>query len=219
VTAASCAANSTRADARLHAAAGVGVDDGTRTHDGRIHNPGLYQLSYVHHVTLNLPTRCVMARPAGLEPATLGLAYHYCFRSLHILASSWSGLSLHRLRCRTYSLYGAPPCEQVSTGLPSARPVKVSPLRCGPLQRFTSRLEAPNRRPMLYPLELRALDVIACRHLDRALSVRTCVRDGPGLMWVVGAEGFEPPTLCSQSRCATRLRHAPLDQLANTHAS
>src|SRR5215469_16708573 len=27
--------------------------------------------------------------------------------------------------------------------------------------------------------------------------------------FLVGAEGFEPPTLCSQSRCATRLRHAP----------
>ena len=29
--------------------------------------------------------------------------------------------------------------------------------------------------------------------------------------WIgmVGAEGFEPPTLCSQSRCATRLRYAP----------
>ncbi len=26
---------------------------------------------------------------------------------------------------------------------------------------------------------------------------------------LVGAEGFEPPTPCSQSRCATRLRHAP----------
>ena len=26
-----------------------GVDDGTRTHDDRDHNPGLYQLSYVHH--------------------------------------------------------------------------------------------------------------------------------------------------------------------------
>jgi hypothetical protein len=26
-----------------------GVDDGTRTHDNRNHNPGLYQLSYVHH--------------------------------------------------------------------------------------------------------------------------------------------------------------------------
>lgn len=26
-----------------------GVSDGTRTHDGRDHNPGLYQLSYAHH--------------------------------------------------------------------------------------------------------------------------------------------------------------------------
>ena len=26
---------------------------------------------------------------------------------------------------------------------------------------------------------------------------------------LVGAKGFEPSTLCSQSRCATRLRHAP----------
>ena len=30
-----------------------------------------------------------------------------------------------------------------------------------------------------------------------------------GLLQVVGARGFEPPTPCSQSRCATRLRHAP----------
>lgn len=29
---------------------------------------------------------------------------------------------------------------------------------------------------------------------------------------MVGAEGFEPPTLCSQSECATKLRYAP-----NTH--
>lgn len=26
-----------------------GVTDGTRTHDNRNHNPGLYQLSYGHH--------------------------------------------------------------------------------------------------------------------------------------------------------------------------
>jgi hypothetical protein len=26
---------------------------------------------------------------------------------------------------------------------------------------------------------------------------------------MVGAEGFEPPTLWSQTRCATRLRYAP----------
>ena len=30
------------------------------------------------------------------------------------------------------------------------------------------------------------------------------------LILMVGAEGFEPPTLCSQSRCATRLRYAPI---------
>jgi hypothetical protein len=28
-------------------------------------------------------------------------------------------------------------------------------------------------------------------------------------MIMVGAEGFEPPTLWSQTRCATRLRYAP----------
>ena len=27
--------------------------------------------------------------------------------------------------------------------------------------------------------------------------------------FAIGARGFEPPTPCSQSRCATRLRHAP----------
>jgi hypothetical protein len=44
---------------------GGGVNDGTRTHDDRIHNPGLYQLSYVHHFMT-----CYV-RPAGFEPATL----------------------------------------------------------------------------------------------------------------------------------------------------
>ena len=47
------------------------MDDGTRTRDGRNHNPGLYQLSYVHHRLLDF--RCDMARPAGIEPATAGL--------------------------------------------------------------------------------------------------------------------------------------------------
>src|SRR5688500_14937793 len=43
------------------------VNDGARTHDNRNHNPGLYQLSYVHH------RKRIHTRPAGLEPATLGL--------------------------------------------------------------------------------------------------------------------------------------------------
>ena len=58
------------------------------------------------------------------------------------------------------------------------------------------------RRQLLYPVELRA--------------VRGCGADGKkahgvGLCSVrmVGAAGFELATLCSQSRCATRLRYAP----------
>ena len=31
----------------------------------------------------------------------------------------------------------------------------------------------------------------------------------PPVGFLVGARGFEPPTPCSQSRCATGLRHAP----------
>jgi hypothetical protein len=45
------------------------VDDGARTRDSRNHNPGLYQLSYVHHRLLLFD----LARPAGIEPATAGL--------------------------------------------------------------------------------------------------------------------------------------------------
>ena len=43
-----------------------GVADGTRTHDNRNHNPGLYQLSYSHHSRR-------LARPTGLEPVTPSL--------------------------------------------------------------------------------------------------------------------------------------------------
>ena len=53
-----------------------GVDDGTRTHDDRDHNPGLYQLSYAHHGSKMYTQRealAKLARPAGLEPATLSL--------------------------------------------------------------------------------------------------------------------------------------------------
>lgn len=38
------------------ARAKTGVNDGTRTHDDRIHNPGLYQLSYAHRNLCELYT-------------------------------------------------------------------------------------------------------------------------------------------------------------------
>ena len=70
-----------------------GVDEGDRTLDRRSHNPELYQLSYVHHIRPVLfststayclqlcwfgdfgpdQTDDLMARPAGLEPATTRL--------------------------------------------------------------------------------------------------------------------------------------------------
>lgn len=56
--------------------AGSGVDDGTRTHDNRDHNPGLYQLSYVHRRRTRPREHSAAVRlacPAGLEPATTGL--------------------------------------------------------------------------------------------------------------------------------------------------
>jgi hypothetical protein len=52
-----------------------GVADGTRTHDNRNHNPGLYQLSYSHHCLQNVApcNSDTLACPAGLEPTTAGL--------------------------------------------------------------------------------------------------------------------------------------------------
>ena len=63
-------------------------------------------------------------------------------------------------------------------------------MRNGPPER--TRTSDPRiRSPLLYPAELQA------------------EKDSVGRSVMVGARGFEPPTPCSQSRCATRLRHAP----------
>ncbi len=45
----------------------IGVTDGARTHDNRNHNPGLYQLSYNHHI---LHVKLGMVHPVGFEPTT-----------------------------------------------------------------------------------------------------------------------------------------------------
>ncbi len=64
------------------------------------------------------------------------------------------------------------------------------------------------RRLVLYPAELQARESIP--------SVQT-TGPPPGMRRdLVGATGFEPATLCSQSRCATRLRYAPILLRINT---
>ena len=45
-----------------------GVGNGTRTHDNRNHNPGLYQLSYSHHQTFGPPDRIRTCDPRLRRP-------------------------------------------------------------------------------------------------------------------------------------------------------
>jgi hypothetical protein len=48
-----------------------GVNDGTRTHDNRDHNPGLYQLSYAHHenvIIIGAPGRIRTCYPRLRRP-------------------------------------------------------------------------------------------------------------------------------------------------------
>ena len=60
-----------------------------------------------------------------------------------------------------------------------------------------------------------SLGIGAMAYMTSAGAVRGTV--DPGKAGLVGAEGFEPPTLCSQSRCATRLRHAPTRGIVRRH--
>ena len=81
-----------------------GVDDGARTHDSRIHNPGLYQLSYVHQNLI--ASLAILARLAGVEPATadlegrcsIQLSYRRKFR-LYSLRHPWRAPGSASLPC------------------------------------------------------------------------------------------------------------------------
>jgi hypothetical protein len=66
------------------------------------------------------------------------------------------------------------------------------------------------RRLLLYPTELRAAKTE--KALNGPFFIIFCgVNALVSIEKVVGAAGFELATLCSQSRCATRLRYAPTD--------
>jgi hypothetical protein len=104
------------------------------------------------------------------------------------------------------------------------------PLPDRPIERYCNSFGAPGRnrtcnrrlrRPVLYPVELRARGrMIAVRterymFVDSLLVKSLLVINLPVInlpmknLGLVGVEGFEPPTSCSQSRRATRLRYTP----------
>ena len=180
------------------------MNDGARTHDSRNHNPGLYQLSYVHHWMKfqDFLTRYKLWyawQDSNLLPSA---SYHYSFHYQvktqiklvcgldHVLTVS--GL-MRMVSTESYVF------QQNSYQWPFA--IFRFPRRCH-LTGFTD--IAPStlmiavshqgskklRRPMLYPDELQAQE--------------------KWLLQLVGVEGFEPPTPCTQNKCATRLRYTPL---------
>jgi hypothetical protein len=83
------------------------------------------------------------------------------------------------------------PHRQDYFGLPALNPYGlILRISCGSLQAILFEPATLGlRQPMLYPNELRA---------QKSKSL------------LVGVEGFEPPTHCSQSSCATRLRYTPI---------
>lgn len=73
----------------------LGVDDGTRTHDSRNHNPGLYQLSYSHHSCFRSSTRPFNRRTFDGAPDRIRTC-DLCLRRAALYPAE-----LRALRCRT----------------------------------------------------------------------------------------------------------------------
>jgi hypothetical protein len=156
------------------------VDDGDRTHDNRDHNPGLYQLSYVHQ-------QCLRATGAPGRTRTCDP------------------------RLRRPMLY--PP----ELRAPFYKQRLISRRLCAPRAQIILQIEAGTttlwRRQATDRTYRDRSHICDARKCIRNHKYETCLVPGAPacarVIFVVGAAGFEPATLCSQSRCATRLRHAP----------
>ena len=103
-----------------------GVDDGARTHDDRNHNPGLYQLSYVHHNYLNI---CYLVRPGRIIPGSCPTPFRPCFaRSKLLQAILYSGLLPYSFQAvlRTFKIAPGNFVEPATFGLEGRCSIRVS---------------------------------------------------------------------------------------------
>ena len=120
----------------------IGVDDGTRTHDDRDHNPGLYQLSYAHHcfnyppascryidpsinagpVVLTGRSRCCVCPPDKRSPLTQLSYAHHC--------SNYPPASCRRLGAliNTRSVVLTDPARDCMHFLPASHPRGAQPM-------------------------------------------------------------------------------------------
>ena len=89
------ASASTNSATFAQCAANNGVADGTRTHDNRNHNPGLYQLSYSHHSCFRSTTRPFNRRTFDGAPDRIRTC-DLCLRRAALYPAE-----LRALRCRT----------------------------------------------------------------------------------------------------------------------
>ena len=126
-----------------------------------------------------------MARPAGIEPATAGLEGRCSIRL------SYGRLKKQKLRAP--NVFPRPMLGSQANRIGSARGL----YRTFPAFEAQSVFGRPSGRWHLFYV---------------AGSTRTAYRSRLPrniFLKLVGATGFEPATLWSQTRCATRLRHAP----------
>ncbi len=164
------------------------MNDGTRTHDDRNHNPGLYQLSYAHH-------------KSGVSICRINTVFSFLKQTNF---KNWRLRGLLGTSCTSPfgSAYG--PLNFCSCKVVEPLLVRVSNYTTNPkdtLQISFGLARLRGLEPLTPGLEGRCSIRLSYRRIQTSIDC---------LFKMVGAEGFEPPTLCSQSRCATRLRYAPI---------